>query len=76
MKEIALIINESLKQKFPDQLKISKLTPLYKNGEIVPSIFRPINQLNSFRKIIEKSSISTSDWIHGQSVPRLYTVWV
>ena len=41
--------------KFPEPIKISKITPIWKKGEhIDPSNYRPICQLCSFSKLYEK----------------------
>ena len=50
------IINSSLQTGiFPDQLKIAKICPIFKNGEKdVFASYRPISILPSFSKIFEK----------------------
>ena len=51
------IINESFKSGvFPDLMKISKVIPLFKNGnKLDPSCYRPISLLISLSKILEKA---------------------
>ncbi len=52
---IVKLINECLNQNvFPDILKISKITPIFKNGDILNvDNFRPIATLSTFTKIFE-----------------------
>jgi hypothetical protein len=51
-------INASLTEgNFPQILKLAKLQPIFKNGdECLPDNYRPISQLSSFSKILEKIS--------------------
>ena len=53
---LASVINKSLRQGiFPDELKISRVTPIYKEGpKTNVSNYRPISLLGSFSKIYEK----------------------
>jgi hypothetical protein len=54
---IALLINSSFKSGvFPDALKVSRITPIFKNGDIHdPTNYRPIAILPIFSKIFEKA---------------------
>jgi hypothetical protein len=49
-------INQSFKEgQFPQGLKIAKLQPIYKSGDNqLPENYRPISQLSSISKILEK----------------------
>ena len=53
---LAGVINKSLRQGiFPDELKIARVTPIYKEGPKTDvSNYRPISLLGSFSKIYEK----------------------
>ena len=54
-----VLINQSLKQgKFADNLKKSKLIPIFKSGELIRSNFRPINQIPTISKVIEKGALA------------------
>ena len=55
-KPIAHLINMSIKEGiFPDDLKMAKVTPIYKKGERSdPGNYRPISILPTLSKIIEK----------------------
>ena len=54
---LTLIINKCFQSgDFPKRLKLAKLTPIHKKGEREPGNFRPISQLSTFSKIIEKSA--------------------
>ena len=57
---LTIIINESFKTGvFPDIMKISKVIPLFKNGDKRdPSCYRPISLLMSLSKILEKAMFS------------------
>lgn len=51
---------------FPPILKTSKLTPLFKKGNpLDPANFRPISQVSSFSKLIEKISVHQSTRFHN-----------
>ena len=48
-------MNECIQQGiFPDVLKIARVTPLHKGGDITPNNYRPISNLNKISKIFEK----------------------
>ena len=50
---------------FPQALKTSKLTPLFKKGDpLEPANFRPIAQVSSFSKLFEKLSVHQSTKFH------------
>jgi hypothetical protein len=52
---LATIMNECIQQGiFPDVLKIARVTPLHKGGDITPNNYRPISNLNKISKIFEK----------------------
>ena len=53
---LSMLINNSFVNGiFPDCLKIARITPLHKNGDLSnPSNFRPISSLSFYSKIIEK----------------------
>ncbi len=53
---LCLIFNKCIQMgKFPDVLKISKVTPIHKNGsKNDPNNFRPISIQSTFSKIFEK----------------------
>ena len=53
---LTFIFNQSLQQGIvPDSLKISKITPLDKGGDITdPANYRPISTLSTFTQIFEK----------------------
>ena len=52
---LTLIINKIFESgKFPDTLKLSKITPVHKKNELEPQNFRPVCQQSCFSKIIEK----------------------
>ena len=53
---LTIIFNESLLQGIvPDVLKVSKVTPVDKGGEVMdPSNFRPISTLSALTQIFEK----------------------
>ncbi|EDO31697.1 predicted protein, partial [Nematostella vectensis] len=53
---LTTILNQSLQQGVvPDILKISKITPVDKGGEITdPFNFRPISTLSTFTQVLEK----------------------
>ena len=53
---LTIIFNESLLQGIvPDVLKVSKITPVDKGGEVMnPSNFRPISTLSALTQILEK----------------------
>lgn len=55
LKSITFLINQMLSSgHFPDQLKISRVKPLFKNGDSsLLSNYRPISLLSSFSKIYE-----------------------
>ena len=55
-KPITHLINISIKEGiFPDDLKMAKITPIYKKGERSdPGNYRPISILPTLSKIIEK----------------------
>ena len=55
-KTLLLICNQSLMQgKFPSELKIAKITPVFKSGDRSEiANYRPISVLSSLSKIIEK----------------------
>ena len=57
---LKIIINKSFKEgKFPSCIKIAKLSPLFKAGDKKEaSNYRPINQLSSLSKIIEKACLN------------------
>ena len=51
------IINRSFSSgEFPHQLKLSKISPIFKKGEPIPSNFRPVSLLSCFSKVIEKAA--------------------
>ena len=56
IKPLVLIINQSLTQGiYPDSLKISKITQIYKKGDHnILSNYRPISLLTSISKVFEK----------------------
>ena len=60
---LRIIINKSLNEKtFPSCIKIAKIAALYKSGcKNTVSNFRPISQLSSMSKIIEKISLSQTE---------------
>ena len=54
---LTLIINKIFESgKFPDTLKLSKITPVHKKNEFEPQNFRPVCQQSCFSKIIEKAA--------------------
>ena len=54
---LTLIINKIFESgKFPDKLKLSKITPVHKKNELEPQNFRPVCQQSCFSKIIEKAA--------------------
>ena len=54
---LTLIINKCFKTgSFPQKLKEAKLSPIHKKGEREPCNFRPISELPTFSKIIEKAA--------------------
>ena len=63
---LTLLINKSIAQgKFPDELKLAKVLPIYKNeDEQMIQNYRPISVLPFFSKIFEKIiSIYITDFI-------------
>ena len=54
---IALLLNTSFRDGvFPERLKIARITPIHKNGDLsTPSNFRPISSLPYMSKIYEKA---------------------
>lgn len=61
---LTIIINSCFKQgSFPSALKISKITPILKKkqAEKEPCNYRPVNQLSTMSKIIEKASVEQLD---------------
>ena len=51
---ITLIINQSLRSRiFPDQLKIAKVTPIYKDDKKLIKNYRPISVLPVISKVFE-----------------------
>ena len=54
---IMFLINSSFSQGiFPEKLKIARITPIHKNGDVsTPSNFRPISSLHYISKIYEKT---------------------
>ena len=56
IKELTICINKSFQEnKFPEILKISKITPLHKkNDKTNPSNYRPIAQLSPLSKTMEQ----------------------
>ena len=59
-------INKCFKElQFPERLKISKVTPLFKKGNPEdPNSFRPIHQVSGFSKLIEKLSMHQVKQFH------------
>ena len=54
---LTLIINKCFKTgNFPSKIKEAKLSPIHKKGEREPCNFRPISELPTFSKIIEKAA--------------------
>ena len=55
MKPLTLIINQTLNTGvFPQELKISRVKPLFKRGDVLDiSNYRPISLLSSFSKVFE-----------------------
>jgi hypothetical protein len=53
---LSVIFNKCLEQgSFPDLLKIARITPIFKNGNVDdPKNYRPISVLPSFSKILER----------------------
>ena len=60
IKELAVCINKSFREAcFPEKLRISKLTPVFKKGDRTsPSNWRPIAQLSPFSKAYEKTFLN------------------
>ena len=55
---LTIIINKCFSSgKFPEKLKLSKITPVLKKEPPEPGNFRPISQLSCFSKVIEKASL-------------------
>lgn len=55
---LTTIINKCFSSgKFPEKLKLSKITPVLKKEPPEPGNFRPISQLSCFSKVIEKASL-------------------
>ena len=51
------IINKGFSTgEFPTSLKMSKICPIFKKGEPIPSNFRPVSLLSCFSKVIEKAA--------------------
>ena len=56
---IAMIINKCFEEgKFPDILKLSKITPVHKRDSLEPKNFRPLNVQSTFSKVIEKGAFT------------------
>ena len=54
---LTMIINKCFETgSFPKTLKLAKITPIHKKGDREPANFRPISQLSTFSKIIEKAA--------------------
>ena len=54
---LTLIINKCFETgQFPSTLKLAKITPIHKKGNREPGNFRPISQLSTFSKVIEKAA--------------------
>ncbi len=50
------IFNKSITSGIPDIFKISKVTPIYKDGNVTnPNNYRPIPILSPFSKVLEKN---------------------
>ena len=66
---ITFSINKSITAgKFPETIKTSKITPIYKKGEPTdPSNYRPISQLSSFSKLYEKTFAKTLNKFHTET---------
>ena len=65
------ICNKSLEQgKFPDQLKIAKITPIIKSGErTCITNYRPISVLTSLSKIVEKIVIlQLTEYLNAEQI--------
>ena len=61
---LTLIINSCFKQgTFPNSLKTAKITPILKKkqAEREPCNYRPVNQLSTFSKVIEKAAVEQLD---------------
>ena len=61
---LTLIINSCFDHgTFPNSLKTAKITPILKKkqAEREPCNYRPVNQLSTFSKIIEKPAIEQLD---------------
>ena len=57
-KPMNFIMNKSYSEGiFPSLLKVSKITPIFKQGSLELVNFRPINQLPTMSKVIEKGAI-------------------
>ena len=55
VKPLAHICNTSLMNSiFPDRMKIARVIPLFKNGDVKDVIYRPVSILPQFSKILEK----------------------
>ena len=74
-KPIASLINKSIANgKFPDDLKLAKITPIYKKGDKTnPGNYRPISILPTISKLFEKHIasqlrvfLSTHDLLHKE----------
>ena len=54
---LTLIINRCFETgNFPKKLKLAKISPIHKKGEREPGNFRPISELPTFSKVIEKAA--------------------
>ena len=60
IKELTVCINKSFREEcFPEKLKVSQLSPVFKKGDrTCPSNWRPIAQLSPFSKAYEKTFLN------------------